>query len=150
MRIDNPTSFRNTVSPGIQDAPIVQKHDHAEHNGGLVLKIDTAILDRVEFLIEQVEAKHVKMTQLEQALKKINLTKYDMEQKRLVVLNAGSSFGEQALLDEKKGERKARITCLENCSFAVMHVCDYNESLKKIEKRQNAAKLEFFLSMPYF
>lgn len=118
-----------------QSAEEDNKVEHSHGTTNCMQGIDSAIRDRVEYSIDQIELKHQRILELEAEVKEINLGQYDKEQKRLVVLNVGDSFGEQALLDEKRGQRKARITCLDDCAFAVMHVTEYNESLKKIEKK---------------
>jgi len=51
-----------------------------------------------------------------------------------VQLQAGQSFGELALINDKP--RAATIMCLTDCYFAVIDKSDYAKVLKKIEYKE--------------
>ena len=70
--------------------------------------------------------------------------------RKVAEAKAGEYFGQLALLDAREGTRKARITCTENCHFAVMKAKDYKQSFFKIETRRTNYLIEFFMSLPFF
>lgn len=50
------------------------------------------------------------------------------------MLKEGDGFGELALLQEHS-ERRATVTCRENCEFAVLHKRHYDSILKDETKK---------------
>ena len=97
--------------------------------------------------IQEVQTK-IKRLQVE--LNENSISEYKTTFRRVVTLKAGDSFGELALIDSRKGQRAATITCLENCTMAVINAEDYQRMLAKIEKKKRNNLVEFICSMPYF
>lgn len=62
-------------------------------------------------------------------------------------LGAGQSFGELALINGEP--RSATIKCNSECLFATINKDEYERVLKKIETREIAKKMEFFMSLPF-
>ena len=51
-------------------------------------------------------------------------------------LRTGASFGELALINNES--RKATITCVTDCNFAVLEKSDYNKVLRKIQLKEDS------------
>ena len=66
----------------------------------------------------------------------------------MAVLEAGSSFGELALLKNKL--RAATVKCKEPCHFAVIERKDYKKVLLRIEQKRFDSLTNFLQSLPYF
>jgi hypothetical protein len=63
-------------------------------------------------------------------------------------LNAGKSFGDQALNNNKP--RGAQVKCLTECYFAVVNKADYESLLKKKELKKEKRFVDFLESLPFF
>lgn len=61
----------------------------------------------------EVEESSAVIKNIRNKLSEISLSETQTNFKRVVVLHAGDSFGELALIDSRKGVRAATITCLE-------------------------------------
>jgi len=70
--------------------------------------------------------------------------------KEVAVFEAGDSFGEYALVDNKKGTRAARIVAADQCVFGVLNAENYKKSISKIEMRHRSDMVDFLLGMPQF
>ena len=62
-------------------------------------------------------------------------------------LKSGGSFGELALINNDV--RQATITCVTDCSFAILEKFDYYKILKRMQIKEEFIKLEFFLELPF-
>ncbi|EAR98064.2 cyclic nucleotide-binding domain protein (macronuclear) [Tetrahymena thermophila SB210] len=63
-------------------------------------------------------------------------------------LNAGTGFGELALMNNKP--RLASIICHSNCHFATLDKKEFNEILKEKEEEKLIKEMGFFASLPFF
>ena len=64
------------------------------------------------------------------------------------MIEAGSSFGELALISSKP--RAATIRCKTDCYFAVLEKEDYNKIYGEIQEKILNEKIDFFKSLPIF
>ena len=64
-------------------------------------------------------------------------------------MTVGEGFGELALTDDSKG-RAATVTCISNCSFAVVSKADYQRFLQRVTTKKKERMNEFLRSLPYF
>ena len=64
-----------------------------------------------------------------------------------VILKAGSSFGELALINN--APRRATIKCLSDCTFAILNKNQYNKAFQSIEKKQQDEKIKFIGKLPF-
>ena len=101
-------------------------------------------------LMLEVQESSATIKDFKNKMSEISLSETETDFKRVVVLHPGDSFGELALIDSRKGVRAATITCVEECTMAVINSEDYHRSLAKIEKKKRNMLIEFLCQMPYF
>ena len=62
-------------------------------------------------------------------------------------LDEGKSFGELALLNN--APRAASIECLTDCYFALLGKAEYGKVVRRIDKKLEEQKIEFFSRLPF-
>ena len=67
----------------------------------------------------------------------------------VALLQEGDGFGELALLQEQ-AERRATVTCSENCEFVVLHKRHYDSILRSENHRDLQEKVAFLRKVPVF
>ena len=62
-------------------------------------------------------------------------------------LDEGRGFGELALQNEDP--RTETVHCLTDCYFAKLSHADYQRVVRRVEKKQEEQKIEFFSRLPF-